>query len=86
MSDAKARLTVTVDPALVAYAEELVSSGRAASVSAVFNDALAAQARADRHALHVWEEKTRDTDPAKVARMLAHAEAQAAALPAPYNQ
>jgi Arc/MetJ-type ribon-helix-helix transcriptional regulator len=86
MSDAKARLTVTVDPALAAYAEDLVSSGRAPSVSAVFNDALAAQAQADREASRVWAEKTRDADPEKVARMLAHVEAQAAALPEPYNR
>jgi hypothetical protein len=86
MSDSKARLTVTVDPALAAYAEGLVSSGRAPSVSAVFNDALAAQAQADREARRIWEEKTRDADPEKVARMLAHVKAQAAALPAPYNR
>jgi len=40
MSDRKTRLTVTVDPHLAAYAEQLVEAGKAASVSAVFNDAL----------------------------------------------
>lgn len=86
MSDSKARLTVTVDPAMAAYAEELVRSGRAPSVSAVFNDAIAARAQADREARRAWAERTRDADPGRVGRMLAHAEAQAAALPAPLNQ
>jgi Arc/MetJ-type ribon-helix-helix transcriptional regulator len=86
MSDPKARLTVTVDPAMVAYAEELVRSGRASSVSAVFNDAIAARAQADREARRAWAERTRGADPAKVERMLAHAEAQAAGLPAPLNR
>ena len=39
MSDRKTRLTVTVDPHLAAYAEQLVKAGKAPSVSAVFNDA-----------------------------------------------
>jgi hypothetical protein len=86
MSDTKARLTVTVDPGVAAYAEELVASGRAASVSAVFNEAVAEQARADREADRAWAEKTRNADHARVARMVAHAEAQAAVLPAPYNR
>jgi hypothetical protein len=34
------RLTVTVDPGLAAYAEYLVSTGKAPSISAVINDAL----------------------------------------------
>jgi Arc/MetJ-type ribon-helix-helix transcriptional regulator len=43
MSDRKTRLTVTVDPHLAAYAEQLVEAGKAPSVSAVFNDALGHQ-------------------------------------------
>jgi hypothetical protein len=34
MSDRKARLTITVDPHLSAYAEHLVETGKAPSVSA----------------------------------------------------
>jgi hypothetical protein len=37
MSDRKERLTITVDSHLSAYAERLVESGRATSVSAAFN-------------------------------------------------
>ena len=44
MSDRKVRLTIAVDPQLSAYAEYLVASGHAASVSAVFNEALAEKA------------------------------------------
>jgi hypothetical protein len=41
MSDRKARLTITVDSHLSAYAEHLVESGYATSVSAAFNEAMA---------------------------------------------
>ena len=41
MSDRKARLIITVDSRLSAYAEHLVESGRATSVSAAFNEAMA---------------------------------------------
>ncbi|MBG0833255.1 hypothetical protein HS041_36760 [Planomonospora sp. ID67723] len=39
----KARITITVDPDVVEYAEHLVASGKATSVAAVFNDAIAAK-------------------------------------------
>lgn len=39
MSERKTRLTVTIDPHLTAYAEQLVEVGKAPSVSAVANDA-----------------------------------------------
>ena len=45
MSERKTRLTVTIDPHLAAYAEQLVAAGKASSVSAVINDALEALAR-----------------------------------------
>ncbi len=41
MSERKSRLTITVDSQLSAYAEQLVAAGHAASVSAVFNEAMA---------------------------------------------
>ena len=81
MSDRKARLTITVDPQLVAYAEQLVNSGKASSVSAVFNDAMEARIQRERRQRRLWQEAAAKADPAKVARMMAHIDAQAAALP-----
>jgi Arc/MetJ-type ribon-helix-helix transcriptional regulator len=69
-----------VDPHLSAYAEQLVRAGRAASVSAVFNDALAEKAQRDRHALDHLKEVAARADRSKVSRMVAHVEAQAAVL------
>ena len=48
MSGRKARLTITVDSHLSAYAEHLVESGHATSVSAAFNEAMAGKAYRDR--------------------------------------
>jgi Arc/MetJ-type ribon-helix-helix transcriptional regulator len=81
MSDRKTRLTVTVDPHLAAYAERLVEAGRAPSVSAVFNDALAERVERDRRIARRWKELTAQADTAQVERMIAHAEAQSAQLP-----
>lgn len=80
MSDRKTRLTVTVDPYLAAYAEQLVEAGKAPSVSAVFNDALAERVQRDRRIRRRWKEATEQADPAKVARMKAHVAAQLAQL------
>jgi Arc/MetJ-type ribon-helix-helix transcriptional regulator len=79
MGDRKTSLTVTVDPRLVAYAEQLVEAGKAPDVSAVVNDALSE--KAGRDALDRLRETAARADPAKVDRMLAHIDAQAAALP-----
>jgi Arc/MetJ-type ribon-helix-helix transcriptional regulator len=81
MSDRKARLTITVDPHLSAYAEHLVETGKAPSVSAVFNDAMEARIQRERRQRRLWKEAAERADPAKVARMMAHVDAQAAALP-----
>jgi Arc/MetJ-type ribon-helix-helix transcriptional regulator len=83
MSDRKTRLTVTVDPHLAAYAEQLVEAGKAPSVSAVFNDALAERVERDKRIRRRWREAADRANPEKVTRMLAHVEAQAAALPRP---
>ena len=83
MSERKTRLTVTVDPRLVAYAEQLVEAGKAPSVSAVFNDALAERVERDKRIRRRWREAAERADSHKVARMVAHVEAQAAALPRP---
>ncbi|MGH3184690.1 MAG: hypothetical protein ACRDOE_22670, partial [Streptosporangiaceae bacterium] len=80
MSDRKARLTVTVDPRLAAYAEQLVEAGKAPSVSAVFNQALEEKAARDRRRRRLWREAAERADPAKVARMKAHVDAQLAQL------
>ena len=78
MGDRKTNLTVTVDPRLVAYAEQLVEAGKAPSVSAVINDALSE--KAGRDAVDRLRETAAKADPSKVARMRAHVDAQAAAL------
>jgi Arc/MetJ-type ribon-helix-helix transcriptional regulator len=83
MSDRPARIEITVDPYLSAYAEHLVETGKAASVSAVVNDALSEKERRDRQALDRLRETAALADEAKVARMLAHVDAQAASLPQP---
>lgn len=79
------RLTVTIDPSLAAYAEHLVEAGKASSVSAVINDALEAERRRDQKARRLWREAAERADPAKVARMRAHVDAQLAQLPASHR-
>lgn len=81
MSDRKTRVTVTIDPHLAAYAEQLVDAGKADSVSAVVNSALSERAARDRRIRRRWQELTAAADPGKVERMLAHIEAQRAQLP-----
>jgi hypothetical protein len=49
-------------------------------VSAVFNDALADRMERDKRIRRRWKEAAERADPDKVARMLAHVEAQAAAF------
>jgi Arc/MetJ-type ribon-helix-helix transcriptional regulator len=85
MSGKKRRLTVTVDPRLVAYAEQLVEAGKAPSVSAVVNDALSERVERDRRIARRWKELTAQADMAQVQRMIAHVEAQAAQLPASHR-
>jgi Arc/MetJ-type ribon-helix-helix transcriptional regulator len=77
----KTRITITVDPHLAAYAERLVESGKAPSVSAAFNDALADRIQRDRRARRWWAAKVAEAaaDPetaARVERMKAHVDAQ----------
>lgn len=81
MSDRKTRVTVTIDPSLAAYAEQLVEAGKADSVSAVVNSALSERVERDRRIRRRWKELTAQADPQKVARMMAHVEAQRAQLP-----
>ena len=81
MRDRKRRVTVTIDPHLAAYAEHLVEAGQAPSVSAVVNSALTQRLERDRRIARRWKEVTAQADMAKVERMIAHADAQAAQLP-----
>ncbi|MEV0198149.1 hypothetical protein [Nonomuraea sp. NPDC050691] len=79
MSDNKKRITITVDPHLAAYAEQLVDAGKAESVSAAFNDAMAAKRRREQHALALLRERAAQADPHRVARLRKHIDAQARA-------
>jgi Arc/MetJ-type ribon-helix-helix transcriptional regulator len=81
MSDRKTRITVTIDPDLAAYAEQLVAAGKASSVSAVVNDALGAGRLRDQRARRLWKEAAERADQEKVARMRAHVDAQLVDLP-----
>lgn len=81
MSAKKARLTITIDPQLAAYAERLVETGKAPSVSAVVNSALYEKVERDRRIRKRWKELTAQADRAQVERMIAHLDAQAAKLP-----
>ncbi|WP_433351790.1 hypothetical protein ACQP25_02260 [Microtetraspora malaysiensis] len=81
MSEKKARISITVDQDLVDYAERQVELGKAPSVSAVLNDALAERRQRDRRARRWWASKAAEAaaDPAtsaRVDRMRAHIDAQ----------
>jgi hypothetical protein len=78
MTDRKARLTITVDPSLSAYAEHLVEAGHAASVSAAFNEAMAEKAYRDRRRRTLWKAKSEQAQPDRVARMMASIDQQLA--------
>jgi hypothetical protein len=78
MSERKSRLTITVDPQLQAYAEQLVETGQAASVSAAFNDAMTEKAYRDRHRRSLWKARSDQADPERVARMMAAIDRQLA--------
>jgi hypothetical protein len=51
----------------------------------VVNDALEADRLRDQKARRLWKEAAEHADPAKVARMRAHVDAQLAALPASHR-
>jgi len=76
--DRKARLTITVDSHLSAYAAYLVESGHATSASAAFNEAMAEQAYRDRRRRNLWKMKSDQADPGRVARIMAHIDQQLA--------
>lgn len=81
----KAPVTVTIEPHLRAYAERLVETGKAPSISSVLNQALADHYARDKRAAAVWRAKVDQaaTDPeimARVERMKAHTDSQLARL------
>ena len=76
MSETKARITITVDPHLSAYAEHLVEIGSAASVSSAFNEAMAEKAYRDRRRRSLWKAKAEQGDPDRVSSMMAHVDRQ----------
>lgn len=81
MSEPKSRITITVDPHLVTYAERLVETGKTPSVSAAFNDAFAERINRDRRARRWWAGKAAAAaaDPdaaARVSRKRAHIDAE----------
>jgi hypothetical protein len=81
MSERKTRITITVDPLTNAYAERLVAEGNAPSVSAAFSQALEEKAYRDLRLISQLKDIASRADHAKVARMMAHVDAQVAQLP-----
>jgi Arc/MetJ-type ribon-helix-helix transcriptional regulator len=78
MSTRKARLTITVDPHLSDYAERLVEAGHAASVSSVFNEAIAEKALRDRRRRALWKATSERADAERIAQMMARVDEQLA--------
>lgn len=76
----KVPITVTLDPRLREWAEHLVATGKAPSISAVINDALTASYTQHKRGLALLRERAEHADEDRVARMRAHIDAQAAAL------
>ena len=76
MSETKARITITVDPQLSAYAERLVETGHATSVSAAFNDAMAEKAYRDRRRRSLWLAKVEQSRQDRVDRLMARVDEQ----------
>lgn len=78
ISGTKARLTITVDRHVGAYAEHLVKTGHAASVSARLQSSHGRKAYRDRRRRSLWRARSGRADPGRVARMMAHIDRQLA--------
>jgi len=76
----KVPITVTLEPHLREWAEQLVATGKAPSISAVINDALAESYAQRKRGLALLRERAGHADEDRVDRMRAHVDAQAAAL------
>lgn len=73
MSEVKKRVTVTLDPELLAWAEHVVEAGEARSVSSVVNDALAEKLRRQENAGVLIEQdlqQARERDPEEFERAM----------------
>lgn len=76
----KVPITVTLDPRLREWAEHLVATGKAPSISAVIHDAMTESYSRHKRGLALLRERAEHADEARVARMRAHIDAQADAL------
>jgi Arc/MetJ-type ribon-helix-helix transcriptional regulator len=76
----KVPITVTLEPHLREWAEHLVDTSKASSISAVINDALAKSYAQHKRGLALLRERAENADEDRVGRMRAHVDAQAAAL------
>jgi Arc/MetJ-type ribon-helix-helix transcriptional regulator len=76
----KMPITITLEPRLREWAEHLVATGKAPSISAVVNDALTTSYAQHKRGLALLRERAEHADKDRVERMRAHVEAQAAAL------
>lgn len=65
-----------MDAGILEYAEHVVAAGKAASVSAVFNDAVTDKRIADQRPPALLRERARQADPARVTRMTRHVNRQ----------
>ncbi|WP_017537715.1 MULTISPECIES: ribbon-helix-helix domain-containing protein [Nocardiopsis] len=73
MSEVKKRVTVTLDPELLAWAEQAVEAGEARSVSSVVNEALADKLRRQENAGVLIEQdlqQARERDPEEFERAM----------------
>lgn len=76
----KVPITVTLDPRLREWAEHLVATGKASSISAVINGALTESYNQHKRGLALLRERAGHADEDRVARIKSHIDAQAAAL------
>jgi len=77
----KVPITGTLDPRLREWAEHLVATGKASSISAVINDALTESYNQHKRGLALLRDRAGQADEDRVARMKAHIDAQAAIAP-----
>lgn len=80
MSHQNVQLTISVDPCLMAHAEHLVASGRAASISAAFSAAITEKAFRDRRRRSLWKATAKQADPGRVIRVMTYIDQQLAGL------
>jgi Arc/MetJ-type ribon-helix-helix transcriptional regulator len=72
----KPKVAITIDPHVKAYVDHAVEAGEFGSVSAAFNEAMLERMRRQRRIRTLWNTKVAQSDPERVARMMAHVESQ----------